>query len=274
MNEGQGYVLGQSTRAARRLEIQDAHLAEMSERLLDMLALRPGDRVVEFGCGPGSFSHRILRRLGAAGVLVGVDSSAGLLNQASASLANRGPARFEAVRADVTELGPWLDNADVVVGRAVLHHVPMAEFLLGRLRTRLRPGTRLGFLEPDFRTPMARLAYLESTGRSELAPLRVWGMAINHLYEARRLSPDVGASLARSLDAAGYRNVRAEWSECRPDQMMIENMLMFYDEVADRLQALNILTADEIAQQRRLLPVLPVDALPPAWATHRVVCEV
>src|SRR5581483_5187978 len=58
MTEAEGYVLGQSERAARRLEIQDAHFAEVSERLLDELALRPDDRVVELGCGAGSFSRR------------------------------------------------------------------------------------------------------------------------------------------------------------------------------------------------------------------------
>src|SRR6266700_998539 len=106
MTEPQGYVLGQSARAARRLEIQDAHFAEVSERLLDDLALRPHDRVVELGCGPGGFSRRILRRLGAGGVLVGVDYSAGLLDQARAALAGVGAARFEPVAGDIAELGP------------------------------------------------------------------------------------------------------------------------------------------------------------------------
>src|SRR5437868_2234261 len=41
-----GYVLGQSERAARRLEIQDRHFGEASEKLLDELAVRPADRVV------------------------------------------------------------------------------------------------------------------------------------------------------------------------------------------------------------------------------------
>src|SRR5213078_2521128 len=102
-----GYVLGQSERAARRLEIQDAHFAEVSERLLDDLALRPNDRVVELGCGPGGFSRRILRRLGAGGVLVGVDQSEGLLDQARSALANMGPAQFEPVLADISQLGTW-----------------------------------------------------------------------------------------------------------------------------------------------------------------------
>lgn len=274
MSEERGYVLGQSEQAARRLEIQDAHLAEPSERLLDALALRPQDRVIELGCGPGLFSRRILRRLGEGGVLVGVDSSAGLLRQAEAALAGAGPARFEPVLADISRPGAWLAGADVVVGRAVLHHVPLAELLLGRLRTVLPPGTRVGFAEPDFRSPLGRLAYLEATGQTQLAPLRVWATTINRLYLARGLSPDVGASLQRTLTLAGYRNARAGWLECVPNAFMIENMIMFYDEVRDRLAALGILTAAEGAEQQRLLRALPLDSLAAPWATHWVACEV
>jgi ubiquinone/menaquinone biosynthesis C-methylase UbiE len=273
VDDERGYVLGQSEAAARRLEVQDAHFAEASERLLDELALRPGDRVVELGCGPGAFSRRILRRLGAGGVLVGVDATEGLLAQARAALAGAGPARFEPVTADVAGLGPWLDGADVVVGRAVLHHVPVAEVLLGRLRAALLPGTRVGFLEPDFRSPLARLAYLEVTGRPELEPLRAWAVAINQLYQARRLSPAVGATLARSLEAAGYRNVREAWQECRSDRAMVENMNMVYDEIRDRLAALGIMTAEEVARQQGLLRAAQAESLPPAWATFRVACE-
>jgi hypothetical protein len=104
---------------------------------------------------------------------------------------------------DVSQLGTWLDGADVVVGRAVLHHIPMAEFMVGRLRAALRPGTRIGFLEPDFRTPLARLSYLQAIGRTELAPLSVWAIAINHLYESSRLSPDVGGTLLRTMETRG-----------------------------------------------------------------------
>jgi ubiquinone/menaquinone biosynthesis C-methylase UbiE len=273
VEDERGYVLGQSEAAAQRLGVQDAHFAEASERLLDELALRPDDRVVEFGCGPGAFSRRILRRLGSGDVLIGVDATEGLLAQASAALPGTELARFEPVKADVSELGPWLEGADVVVGRAVLHHIPMAELLLGRLRAALRLGSRVGFLEPDFRAPLARLAYLEAMGRSGLEPLRAWATAINQLYLARRLSPAVGATLDRALEAAGYRNVRVAWEECRSDQAMVENMLMFYDEVRDRLTSLGIMTAEEIARQQALLRAAQAESLPPAWATFRVACE-
>lgn len=267
----QEYVLGQSDRAAHRLEVQDAGFADVSERMLDEVGLRPGDRVAELGCGPGGLSRRILRRLGPGGVLVGVDSSEGLLAHARATLG--GAARFKAVQADLTDLGPWLDGADVVLGRAVLHHVPMAELLVGRLRARLRPGTRLGFVEPDFRTPLGRLAYLEANGRAELASLRTWGEVINRLYLARGLSPDVGASLARTAELAGYRQVRSGWLECGSDPQMVENLLLFYDEVRERIGELGIMTADEVARQQAALRALPAEGVPPAWAMHWVVCE-
>src|SRR5262245_33217313 len=133
MSETNDYLLGHSETAARRLAIQDAHFGEASEGLLDAVALPPESRVVELGCGPGGFSRRILGRLGAGGVLVGVDRTEGLLSQAKAALDGVGPARFEPVLANITDLGSWLENADAVLGRAVLHHVPLVEVVLGRL---------------------------------------------------------------------------------------------------------------------------------------------
>jgi hypothetical protein len=149
----------------------------------------------------------------------------------------------------------------------------MVEFVLGRLRTRVQPGTRIGFLEPDFRIPLAQLAYLETTGRPELAPLLTWAHTINQLYLANRISPDVGGTLARTLESAGYRRVRSDWKECRTDALALENMIMFYDEVRDRLQALGILTAEQIDEQQRLLRALQPGPLPAAWGIHRVACE-
>ena len=268
-----GYVLGQSERAARRLELQYRHFAAPSEALLDALALKPTDHVVELGCGPGGFTRRILNRLGPDGVVVAVDASASLLEQAKASLGELGGTRYKPTLADVSKPGPWLDGADVVIGRAVLHHVPMAEFLLGRLKAVLKPGTRIGFLEPDFRQPLARLAFAEVT-RPELAPLLMFAKAINDLYAAWRISPAVGASLAPTLTDAGYADVRHVWHPFVSDESVLENMGMIYDEVRDTLDSLGIITPSEIAEQQKLLRALPVGTLPPVWGLHQVTATV
>ncbi len=55
---------------------------------------------------------------------------------------------------------------------------------------------------------------------------------------------------------------------------MVENLLMFFDEVRDRLIELNILGAEQIDEQQRRLRELQAESLPPAWGIYRVVCEV
>jgi len=273
-NASKEYVLGQSADAARRLNIQDLQFADESERLLDEIALRPNDRVVEIGSGAGGFSRRILRRLGAGGVLVGVDYSPGLLEQARRNLVGTGEARFEPFSGDVTQPGPWLEGADVVLGRTVVHHIPMAESWLGRLRTALRPGTRVGFVEPEFRALLGRFSVLEAAGRHELAVLRVWAEGISRFYQASGLSPCVGATLAWALQAAGYTNVRGHSCEHPTDQTVIENLLLYYDEIRDRYLSMGIMTADEIEKQKQQLRALPVGGLPAVWGVHRVTAVV
>ncbi|MDY3555648.1 class I SAM-dependent methyltransferase [Gemmata sp. JC717] len=260
------YVLGQSERAARRLELQDRHFAAPSEALLDALDVCPDDRVVELGCGPGAFTRRILHRLGPDGAVVGVDSSPHLLEHATAALNTD---RFRPTLADVAKPGAWLDGAGVVLGRAVLHHVPMAEFLVGRLRAVLPAGTRVGFLEPDFRRPLAQLARAEQQ-RPELAPLVTFARAINELYAARRISPAVGASLAPAMYESGYREVKHVWHPFATDESVLENMALIYDEVRDTLAALNIITGEEIVEQQKALRALPVGDLPAVWGLHQV----
>jgi ubiquinone/menaquinone biosynthesis C-methylase UbiE len=273
MAEAGIYVLGQSERAAHRLAIQDEQFADVSERLLDELDLKPTWRIIELGCGPGGFSRRIMRRLGPDGTLVAVDSSSALLEQAKQALASAGGKRFQPVCANVADLGPWIAGADAVVCRTVLHHIPMVELFLGRLRATVRPGTRIGFIEPDFRGPLGRIGYLEATGQPQMAALRIWAFAINQLYLARRISPDVGANLVRALELAGYRNVRADWTACPATATTLENMAMFYEEVRDKLDELGILSKAENDRQRALLISLDPESLPPAWGTYRVTGE-
>jgi hypothetical protein len=55
---------------------------------------------------------------------------------------------------------------------------------------------------------------------------------------------------------------------------MIENMLMFYDEVRDRLGVLGIFTATEVEEQQRLLRELSPASLPAAWGIYRVSATV
>ena len=62
-------------------------------------------------------------------------------------------------------------------------------------------------------------------------------------------------------------------SALQHDAAMVENMIMFYDEVCEQLTGLGIMSADEIARQQELLHTVRAESLPSAWATFRVACE-
>ena len=66
MEEAQGYVLGQSARAARSLEIQDAHFAEPSERTIRYSSLN-GSSLSPLACA--HYSSTISRSSGCTRVI-------------------------------------------------------------------------------------------------------------------------------------------------------------------------------------------------------------
>ena len=84
----------------------------------------------------------------------------------------------------------------------------------------------------------------------------------------------IGATLARTLEAAGYRQVHSEWFECPMDQAGIENMLLYYDEIREKYHSLGIMTSEEIDEQQRLLAALGVDNLPAVWGMYCVTCVI
>ncbi len=272
MKESSEYVLGQSERAARRLAIQDEQFAAVSERLLDELDLPPGWRVVELGCGPGAFSRRVLRRLGPGGVLVGVDSSADLLCRRKLLWRRTAPLNSNPCARISPSLGP---------GSTARTPSSAEPFCITCLWWK---SYWAGCGRPSPPEPRLALSNRISAGRWAASVIWkqkanrkwrpcAWAFAINQLYLARRLSPDVGASLARTLEVAGYSRVRATWEECPATATTLENMGMFYDEVREKLAELGILSVEETDRQKALLASLAPESLPPAWGTYRVTCE-
>jgi SAM-dependent methyltransferase len=268
------YVLGHNADAARRLAIQDAQFADESETLLDCLNISRNDRVVELGAGAGRFSRRILKRLGRGGTLIAVDFTPALLEQAKEYVAGVSEAEFVPVVADISKLGDWLFGANVVVGRTVVHHLPLAESWLGRLRAKLQPKTRIGFVEPEFRALLGRFSALEAEGQTNLAVLRRWAEGIVRFYQGCGLSPEVGASLCWSLSAAGFQDVIVNSSECLTDATVVENLLLYYDEIRERYIQMEIMTGAEIDEQQRLLRELPQMKLPAVWGIYRATATV
>lgn len=83
-------------------------------RSIAALDLRPGDRVLEMGCGPGNGFAALRAEVGPEGRVVGVDSSAGMVARARARVRARGWENVEVVQADATRLGVGGGTVDAV----------------------------------------------------------------------------------------------------------------------------------------------------------------
>ena len=92
--------------------------------------LRPGDRVLDLGCGSGDLTATIAELVGDEGHVVGVDAQPSMLEEATA----RARPNQSFVRSSVQDLdrafGPAHDATfDVVLSRATLHWVPAADLI-------------------------------------------------------------------------------------------------------------------------------------------------
>lgn len=111
--------------------------------------LRPGMRVLDIGCGPGSITLGLAQRVAPAEV-VGVDIQPALIERARALAAAHAQhnVRFEA--GDVYRL-PFADACfDAAFGNGVLMHLAEPTRALAELRRVLRPGGVIGVRDPDF----------------------------------------------------------------------------------------------------------------------------
>lgn len=68
----------------RDLDVMEAMLAPVGEVLLGSAALRPGERVVDIGCGGGWTSRRAAQAVGESGRVLGLDISPQLVAEAQA----------------------------------------------------------------------------------------------------------------------------------------------------------------------------------------------
>jgi ubiquinone/menaquinone biosynthesis C-methylase UbiE len=125
--------------------ILDASSA-VRDGVLEGAGIKPGDVVLDIGCGDGLIGLAALEHVGDDGVVIFDDLSDELLDRCRERA--RGDERCRFVNASVTEL-PFEDGSvDVVTGAAVLIYVAEKQRAFDELHRVLRPGGRLSLYEP------------------------------------------------------------------------------------------------------------------------------
>jgi arsenite methyltransferase len=137
---------------SRRLEATytTPDIVEQRRAILSALDLRPGERVLDLGVGPGLLAAEIAVAVGAAGAVCGIDLSDSMIALARRRELPPGAAALDLQVADVRSLPFERAGFDVAVSTQVYEYVADIEAALAEARRVLRPGGRLLVLDTDW----------------------------------------------------------------------------------------------------------------------------
>jgi SAM-dependent methyltransferase len=126
----------------QRLALMSTLLDSLERAHIERFGLRPGWRCLEVGCGNGSIALWLADRVAPAGHVVASDIDVSYI----AHLQRPGlEVRQIDILSDEVDEGAY----DLVVARALLHHLASAEKALERMAAALKPGGVLLSIEPD-----------------------------------------------------------------------------------------------------------------------------
>src|SRR5437016_9229366 len=134
---------------------QDAVLRSHRWRTADNSAayllprLRAGDRILDVGCGPGTLTVDLARRV-ASGHVVGIDVAAAVVAEAAAHARSTGVANVSFVAGDFRDAGLEPGSFDVVHAHQVLQHLRDPVGAMTAMATLARPGGILAARDGDY----------------------------------------------------------------------------------------------------------------------------
>ena len=166
-----------------------------AEALIDHMALKPGERVLDVACGTGVTTRLAKRNVGASGKVDGLDINASMLAQA-ATLADGLDIGW--LERDVADSGLPDGGYDVILSQHGYHYFPDKPAALGEFHRLLSPGGRFGYSIWDGHSPYTRAicAAVERHISPEIA----------RKQRSQRETPTADA-LAEAAQAAGFREV-------------------------------------------------------------------
>ena len=170
----------------------------LRRRFLRFVPVRPGDRVLEVGCGSGVVLRDLAAMVGRRGAVVGVDHSRAVLAAARRLCGpGGGRARIALRLGDGARLPLAAGRFDVTLGITVMLHVPDPMGVVGEMVRVTRPGGRVGLQDQDF-------GMMAVTHPDPALTDRILDGVPRHLYE----EPYSGRRLPGLLRQAGLGSVR------------------------------------------------------------------
>jgi SAM-dependent methyltransferase len=179
-----------------------------AEQLIESAAVAPGERVLDVACGTGIVARLAHERVGAKGVVVGVDISPPMIAVARAAAPAVDYREGNAMALPLRDG----EQFDVVLCHQGLQFVPDRGVAVREMHRALKPGGRVGVgtWRPDEEMPT--LLELRRIAERHLGPV-----------DDRRHSFGDPAAVTALLREAGYHNVEAQsvWRTVRFDDGLV-----------------------------------------------------
>jgi SAM-dependent methyltransferase len=140
-------------------EFIDRYTAPVSERLMAMAHVEPGQRVLDVAAGYGEPSLTAARIVGPEGTVVATDLSAGMLAYGRERAAGAGLQNIEFIESDAMSLDFPPHGFDAALSRWGIIFEPDGEGAAARVRGFLKPGARMAISSwgPPERVPFMAL---------------------------------------------------------------------------------------------------------------------
>ena len=211
-------------------------IVDLRARVVDALKLRPGECLIDVGCGTGTALFQLSGLVGPGGRAVGIDVSDGLLAVAK----RRCPPSVELIRASATAL-PFADESfDAYRAERVYLHLDDPKLALAEARRVLRPGGRLVLAEPDWEGLLLDEPDPGLVRRALTAVL------------ADRPGVTIGRRLHRLLVEQDFTQVWVEGYASAVTTLAAADRLMLAP-ILDHALALGAIDAEEVTHLRRAL---------------------
>jgi ubiquinone/menaquinone biosynthesis C-methylase UbiE len=94
--------------------------------MMDRINIKSGARAVDVGCGPIGITNLLSDRVGANGVVIGVEREPRFFEMARSEQSKRGLRNVQLVNADALKTGLDKNSCDFVHERLVLINIPLA----------------------------------------------------------------------------------------------------------------------------------------------------
>ncbi|HET9256974.1 MAG TPA: methyltransferase domain-containing protein [Pseudonocardiaceae bacterium] len=198
--------------------------------------LRSGQRILDVGCGPGTITIDLARRVD-PGTVVGIDYEPAPLEPARAEAAAQGVANVSFAVGDVYQLDYPEGAFDVVHAHQVLQHLTDPVAALREMRRVCQPGGIVAVRDFD----CATMTWHPADDR-----LDHWLELYYRITRGNRTEPDAGRRLLSWAQAAGFTAIASSasaWCFATPEERAWWGGLW-----ADRITSSALATHDDLAE--------------------------